>query len=402
MAEAKLAIFDDGLGRWGPLTRLRPIFDQRMGRLTLRERIERVLDRPADVLSVPERLAAVTEARADPCPVNEPLGGGDWLVVNGRWAALEQVDRVRSLARGQALADAGGGLIAARLEAAAANRLLDEGATVAPEAAATEGVDPTLLTRPWHLLDRLKDALAADLADPPLPSADYHALREVTLFGQHRVYLGEGARIDPGVVLDCENGPIAIDAGARIRPRALIEGPCAIGASSEIAGHGYIRPNAAIGPGCKIGGEVSASIIQAHTNKAHAGYLGDSIVGAWCNLGASTVVSNLKNTYGEVRTALESGSDPEPTGRTRLGPIIGDFVRTAIGTRLLTGSVVDVGCMLATSGFAPKCAPPLGFYTDAGRAEHELDKLLTTLNAMMHRREARLDAATIALLRGLV
>src|SRR5699024_3671599 len=124
--------------------------------------------------------------------------------------------------------------------------------------------------------------------------------------------------------------------------------------------HALIRRYAAIGPFCKVAGEVSFSILQGYVNKGHSGFLGHAVIGAWCNFGAGTTASNLKNTYGHVRLQLAGDAAPIDTARMFHGPVMGDFVRTAIVTRLSTGTVLGTGCMIATSGFAPRFAAPFG------------------------------------------
>jgi len=396
-----LGIFDDTRGRWGPLTRLRPIFSQRTGMLTTRRRIERRLGQSADAFVTSKALGTVTEARHPRCVVNQPLPAGDWLLVNGRWLAVEAIDRVAALPQNKALLDEHGDVVAAHFDAEKANRFLRDTDFSLPDAVKAHSLDWPLISRPWQVLDHLPATLEADLAHTTLGSADYHALRDVTVFGSHRVYLGEDARLDPGTIINVEDGPVAIGRNTRVHPGALLEGPCSIGRDSAVVAQAYIRPYTVTGPVCKLGGEVVRSIFQACTNKAHTGCLGDALVGAWCNFGASTVASNLKNTYSPVRIALDEASEPEDTGRRNLGPILGDLVRTAIGTRLLTGAVIDTGCMLAMSGFAPKLAAPLGFYTDAGRSEYDIDKLIDTAAHMMSRRDVELLDAEAALLRGL-
>ncbi len=170
-------------------------------------------------------------------------------------------------------------------------------------------------------------------------------------------------------------------------------------AMRDLAAHTAL-PGTSVGPHCKVGGELKRTILQGYSNKAHGGYLGDAIVGQWCNLGANTNVSNMKNTYGHVRVQLEADEAPEDTGQTKQGPIIGDFVRTAIGTRLLTGSVVGTGCMLAVSDFA-KNAPRFSFCTDHGSKVHELQALLNTADRMMKSHGLTLSEAEAALLRQL-
>src|SRR5690606_34700880 len=154
-------------------------------------------------------------------------------------------------------------------------------------------------------------------------------------------------------------------------------------------------------PMCKVGGEISHSVLFGHTNKAHAGYLGHALVGEWVNLGAQTNVSNLKNTYGPIAVQVERDQPAENTGRMYLGPVIGDYVRTAIGTRILTGSVVGTGAMLALSGFAPKFVERFAFLTDKGPEHYEIDKFIETANRMMSRRDMALSAAEEARLRTL-
>ena len=115
-----------------------------------------------------------------------------------------------------------------------------------------------------------------------------------------------------------------------------------------------IKPNTVIGPQCKVGGEVGATIFQGSANKAHEGHLGDSWVGKWVNLGAATVNSNLLNTYDEVTMRLDADDSRHRTGRQFMGALIGDHVKTAIGTRLMTGTVLGTGAMIATSTPPPE------------------------------------------------
>ncbi|NJL32283.1 MAG: hypothetical protein HC898_12070 [Phycisphaerales bacterium] len=110
------------------------------------------------------------------------------------------------------------------------------------------------------------------------------------------------------------------------------------------------------------------------------------------NLGASTTVSNLKNTYGSVRVQMHPDQASEDTKRMFQGPIIGDFVRTAIGTRILTGSCLNTGSMIALSNYAPKCSKPFGFYTDDSPdgEPYDPDKFIATAQAMLARRKVEM------------
>ncbi|HCE86253.1 MAG: hypothetical protein A2249_03015 [Candidatus Jacksonbacteria bacterium RIFOXYA2_FULL_44_7] len=170
---------------------------------------------------------------------------------------------------------------------------------------------------------------------------------------EKNVYVGKNVAIDQFVIFNTDQGVIIIDDCAHVYPFSYIEGPCYIGAHTEIKSHSQIRKNTSIGHHCKIGGEVSGSIFQPYTNKAHHGFVGDSYIGSWVNLGAGTTTSNLKNTYGPVR--IEYSGEKIDTGMQFLGCIIGDYVKTAINTSIYTGKIIGVyaqlfGCVTENIG----------------------------------------------------
>lgn len=387
-----LIIYDDRQGRFGPLNLFQAVFEIRSGVRPTRSRIEKSLNRPMGILCVPPRLQAVVAQRHPDARVNlQPAEASTCLLVNGRWAGVRHAHEINELQPGQALVQGDGQIVAVQLSAPDAGAFIASGFLVLPDKTRTVRLlERVLFERPWHLLDELPDTLLADLATSDLPPLQPQEHPGVTTFGEHPILVGEGARIMPSVVIDAEYGPVAIERGAVINPLTVLQGPCSIGEDSVLVSHTSIRRNTVIGPCSKVGGEVAGSIIQGHSNKAHAGYLGDSLVGSWVNLGADTNVSNLKNTYNSVRVQLDEDGPNEETGRVFQGAIIGDYVRTAIGTRLTTGTVVHPGCMLAVTGWGPRLATAFGFYTDEGRQPYHIDKFVTTLRAMMDRRDIQL------------
>jgi len=181
------------------------------------------------------------------------------------------------------------------------------------------------------------------------------------------VYIGQQVNISNQAVFDASKGQIIIDDDARIGPFSYIEGPCYIGQNTIIQPHAQIRKGTSIGHTCKIGGEVSGSIFQPFTNKAHYGFIGDSYIGSWVNLGAGTSCSNLKNTYGNIRVKYKSkipgkrrssfGQENQEsvlkafnvkidTGEQFLGCVIGDYTKTAINTSIYTGKIIGVCAQL--------------------------------------------------------
>jgi UDP-N-acetylglucosamine diphosphorylase/glucosamine-1-phosphate N-acetyltransferase len=254
-----------------------------------------------------------------------------------------------------------------------------------------------LIERPWHVLDGLEQAMGVDMRAASGQARPAGA----RVFGTHALAIAGDAIVQPGAIFNLEHGPIVIETAASIGSGAVLEGPCFVGAHSVVQPLSLLRPHTAIGPHCKVAGEISFCIFQAYGNKAHAGFLGHSLVGEWVNLGASTVVSNLKNTYGPVRVRMRPSGAAEDTGRLFQGPIFGDFVRTAIGMRIPTGACLQTGSMLAQSALAPKSTGRFAFITDDGRQVHDLEKFLATARAMMARRQVPLSAAHEARLRAL-
>lgn len=397
-----LLIFDDGRGCWGPVMDLRAVFEQRTGAITTRRRIERTLGLSAGACWVaPDGVALATQRLGHFLRINQRPTDGRWLLVNGRWNGLRLAQRVLDLSLGSVLLQADGQIIAAYVDHAQAAEMLDHGFDHLPEGVETYTVHGrVLLERPWHILEELEDVLDADLRVSDVPLAT-KAPDGVTIIGDQPVHVAASAIVEPMVVINAQRGPVVIDRGACICSLSILEGPCYVGPESIVASHAAIRSHTVLGPVCKVGGEVSFSIIQGYSNKAHAGFLGHSLVGSWVNLGADTNVSNLKNTYGCVRVQLQPDSELEDTGLMFLGPIIGDYVCTGVGTCLVTGSCIGTGAMISLSTLAPKYVGRLTFCTDAETQRYEEDRFIGTAQRMMARRYCTLSPAEEERLRAL-
>lgn len=382
-------VFDDGKGRLAPLTDLRAAFDIRTGALTTLDRFRLLWREEPFALFVPEALAAITRERYPGIPVNTvPDTAAEVLLLNGRFAAMDpEIEKLVTQVGSGVLAD-DGSVICARVRAEHAARAMLADRGVCPNLVEAGASLPgrTLLDRPWHvrtLRDRCLDSDLAMLTASGTRTTPEGAIR----FGEHALGLAASAKVYPGVVLDLENGPIAIAEFATVRPRATLIGPCYIGPNSTVLDGATIRPHTAIGPWCKVNGEVGGTIFQGYANKAHDGYLGDSWVGEWVNLGAGTTNSNLLNTYGEIVAVSRPGGGYERTGEQFLGAIIGDHIKTAICTKIMTGSVLHMGSMFATTAAVAGCVKPFTWATDAGGRTYRIDKFLEVLAAAMARRK---------------
>ena len=177
------------------------------------------------------------------------------------------------------------------------------------------------------------------------------------------VYIAPGAIVHPMVVIDAEHGPVYIDEDAEIHPFTRIEGPCYIGKKTILLGAKCHEGNS-IGPFCRIGGEVEESIIQGYSNKYHDGFLGHAYVGEWVNLGAFTTNSDLKNDYSTVSVMLD-GRRAIDTGSVKVGSLIGDHVKTSIGTLFNTGSYVGpMALIMGTGKPLPKFIPAFAWFIE--------------------------------------
>jgi UDP-N-acetylglucosamine diphosphorylase/glucosamine-1-phosphate N-acetyltransferase len=235
--------------------------------------------------------------------------------------------------------------------------------------------------RLWDILANssatITDA-ARQLAHSPVPPGPFH------LINPEKIFIGQHVTLAPGCVLDASAGPIILADHAAIGANAVLTGPCYVGPGSTVATLSQIRGGVSIGPRCKVGGELSNSILIGNSNKAHDGFLGDSYLGEWVNLGAGTVTSNLKNTYGEVIMPAKTG--PVATGRQFIGSMIGDHAKTAVATRLMTGSYIGYGAMIATTAPPPRVVPSFTFLTDHGPEPYHPEKAAAVMAAVFARR----------------
>jgi UDP-N-acetylglucosamine diphosphorylase/glucosamine-1-phosphate N-acetyltransferase len=179
----------------------------------------------------------------------------------------------------------------------------------------------------------------------------------------------------------------------------MIRGPLAACDHSVIKMGAKIYGATTIGPGCKVGGEINNAVFFANSNKAHDGYLGNAVIGEWCNLGADTNCSNLKNNYGEVKIWDEAANKSVQTGLTFCGVLMGDHSKCAINTMFNTGTVVGVSCNIFGGGFPEKFIPSFTWGGSEGVTKYDFNRAMETAARMMERRGRNLSAAETAMYR---
>lgn len=370
-------LYDDAAARsFEPFALSRPVGELRAGALLIRHRWERALGLScAGVIAAPH-LADFEEFDAPAVVTSGELPAGA-IVVNARaLPALEHVGAADIL-------EGDGRVAAVRLASAVPVNRFADGALLL-EDLASDGWGRRLvrshwLDAPWDLVRHLAAMLSADVtalgaerlcvAPPP-----------ATVIGDHPVFVEEGARLEPLVVIDATAGPVLVSRGASVASFTRLVGPCYVAPDAQVLG-GKIATSA-IGEQCRVHGEVNSVIFTGHANKAHDGFLGHSVLGRWVNLGASTVTSNLKNTYGAVQLWTPGGM--RSTGMQFLGALFGDHAKTAIGTRLTTGCVVGVGANVVEPGLTPKVVAP--FRWGEGDAVYDPERFVGVAERMMARR----------------
>ncbi|MEY4861479.1 MAG: hypothetical protein RL059_1178 [Bacteroidota bacterium] len=255
-----------------------------------------------------------------------------------------------------------------------------------------KGETPILINHRWELLSVNAAAISNDI-DLIKESIAYQKIpKDVIVIGpKDSIYLEEGAILS-SCTLNTNEGPIYISKGAEVMEGALIRGPFALCENAVVKMGAKIYGASTIGPFCKVGGELSNVIFQSYSNKGHDGFLGNSYIGEWCNLGADTNVSNLKNNYDSVSSYCYEKKEEVDTGLQFLGLFMGDHSKTGINSMFNTGAVVGVSCNLYGAGFFPKHTLSFSWGEPNALEPFRIEKSLEYANKMMERRSEKLSA----------
>lgn len=370
---------------WEPFAGVRPLAELRAGAWRIRERWAGIVGLD-EVVVMGDHCARFADVDAAAVIPRGPVAGPA-VVVRSDFAA------------------AGGNLELSASATSFPRRLVHEETTVgwivAPgetwQGPHDEGeglpVEGLLLQGAFDLLTALEHLLPGDCANclthlgDPVPDG-------CLVLGDATSVVCVGAEVEPGVVFDVRRGPVVLEEGVYVQSGSRLEGPLFVGPGTLLLG-GEIRQSA-IGPVCRVRGEVASSVFLGYANKSHDGFVGHSVLGQWVNLGAGTITSNLKNTYGEIRLDLPGGR--LPTGRMNLGTLFGDHAKTAIGTLLSTGSIVGAGANVVGAP-VPRRVPPFAWGTGGERLEAE--GFVTIARRVMPRRQVEVTEAIEASLRAM-
>jgi UDP-N-acetylglucosamine diphosphorylase/glucosamine-1-phosphate N-acetyltransferase len=369
-----IVLFDDPTIRKDllPFTFTRPVGDIRVGILTLADKWKKLAN--ADVSFFTEAYLSIKY----PAKIT-----GDNFFINGAVvvdAAL--LEKVKQLNPGEGLT-AGETLLAVRADALA----LPPGANIKTTAYA----EVTLIDKPWKIFQLNGAQIRNDykLLTAGRKSAGVNDVHT-------RVYNPENIFVEAGVtiraaILNAENGPIYLDKNSQIHDGAMIRGPFYLGEGSHVNMGAKVRGDTTVGPQSKIGGEVSNVVIFGYSNKAHDGFLGNSVIGEWCNFGADSNTSNLKNNFENVKVWSYASKRFVDTGLMFCGLLMGDHSKCGINTMFNTGTVVGVSANIFGDGFPRTFIPSFSWGGAAGYMTFKIEKAFETARKAMERRNVVLS-----------
>jgi UDP-N-acetylglucosamine diphosphorylase/glucosamine-1-phosphate N-acetyltransferase len=261
------------------------------------------------------------------------------------------------------------------------------------------GEEPLILSERWHIYQKNDRALRSDFQLISAGRKSANLSNSNTIIGDPAfIFVEEGAEVE-AAILNTNTGPIYIGKNAEIMEGSIVRGPLAMCESSALKLGSKIYGATTLGPHCKVGGEVSNAVFQAFSNKGHDGFLGNALIGEWCNLGADTNTSNLKNNYGNVSTYSYVTKEEVKTDIQFMGVCMGDHSKCGINTMFNTATVVGVSSNIYGAGFPAKFVPSFTWGGAEDPVPFRFDKAVEYANNMMIRRGLSLSEDEIAILK---
>ena len=357
-------LFDNSeRGTLYPFTFTKAIADLRFGLLSIRERWELLLKEKL-FIHTENYLKALYHA-----PEDQDLIWIDATVLPD----TSLIEKIFALQNGQALQDTNG-LVAGRSNSTAFTINSKE-----ISAAFTDKISVSNISRikhSWQLMQWNDKMIRSDFKLITESRKSQSLPSSVNVLGEAELFIEEGARLQY-CTLNASTGPIYIGRNAEIMEGSSIRGPFSLGENSVVKMNSRIYGATSLGPNCMGGGEIKNSVIMGNSNKAHDGYLGDSVVGEWCNFGAGSTNSNVKNTASDVKL-WDIYSNQYKTVGQKCGVIMGDYSRVAINSSINTGSMIGVCCNVFGSGLLPTIIT--NFSWSVKGTKYVLDKAKNDIN----------------------
>lgn len=380
MANTQFVLFD-GEERFHllPFTYTRAIADIRIGILKIYEKWNIALQQDCDI------FAHQYLQLKYPLEINQ-----DAIFINASvLPTAELAERIASLSSGQVLYNNTGKVIALRPEqhVSTLNHLHMLSKTLNKVEIVSE---LQYLKHPWDIFTFNGAQIQSDIKLMKLEPNGHLLEKDNKVLNPENIYVEEGATA-LWSMLNAKDGPIYLGKDTEVMEGAIIKGSFALCEHASVKMGAKIYGDTTIGPHSKVGGEVGNSVIMGYSNKGHDGYLGNSVLGEWCNLGADTNNSNLKNNYSTVKAWCYPAGKEISTGLQFCGLMMGDHSKCGINTMFNTGTVVGVSANIYGGGFPDKFIPSFSWGGSEGLVPYEFDKAMETAKKVMERRKVTLS-----------
>ncbi len=346
-----------------PFTLTRQIQDMRIGILTIREKWEQYLSLPSF-----DKQEDDYKDLARAIYIEQQIGNNIIYLVHGNVLPDKNlIEKVKTLQSGEFLSLPDGEAIVyciSKDQVMAHNKI-----RVEKRIEWTEEVKD--INYPWDIFKLNAWAISEDVQFLKTQQSFSNISETNKTTNAENIFIESGATVEH-CFINASEGPVYISKGAVIMEGCMLRGPLSIGEGAVVKMGTKIYGAATIGPYCTVGGEIKNAVMFGYSNKAHDGYLGDSIIGEWCNWGAGTSNSNVKNNAASIEVYTPSG--PVNVG-LKCGVLMGDFSRTAINTSINTGTVIGVSCNVFGGGLTPKYIPSFSWGSD-GMQRYDFNKAL--------------------------
>jgi UDP-N-acetylglucosamine diphosphorylase/glucosamine-1-phosphate N-acetyltransferase len=346
-----------------PFTLTRQIQDIRVGILTIREKWEKMLklpsfDKKEDDYKDLKRSINIDEAVED----------GVCFIIHGNVLPTPKlIKAIKKLKDGEFIATGKGNSIIFRITQ---HEIIDK-YKIKVGSAVTFDEELKTIQYPWNIFQINDWAIRQDFKLLTSKRKSQPISKTNQVIKPSQVFIEKGAKVEH-CIINASTGPVYIGKNAEMMEGCILRGPFAMGEGACLKLGTKVYGATTIGPGCVAGGEIKNSVLFGYSNKAHDGYLGDSVIGEWCNLGAGTTNSNLKNNASTVKVWMPEG---ELNAGPKCGVLLGDYSRTAINTSINTGTVIGVSCNVFGTGLTPKYIPNFSWGSE-GVKRYEFEKAL--------------------------
>lgn len=352
-----------------PLTATRAVADIRIGILTVKEKWEKYLNVKADILTQDYLQSKYAYQQNE----NTVFVNASILPSKEIIHAIEQLGQ-------NSILESDKTIIAIKTDDAVTS-LQDLKLAVQRLDSTNQAFQHSVINFPWDIFTLNGQEIKNDIRLLGLKPTPDKLSSTNTVLG-NEIYIEEGVSCECAV-LNAKNGPIYLGKDSEVMEGCTIRGPFALGEHAALKMQTKVYGDTTVGPYSKVGGEISNSVIFGYSNKGHDGFLGNSVIGEWCNLGADTNNSNLKNNYGKVKAYNYPVKDFISTGLQFCGLIMGDHAKSSINTMFNTGTVAGVCANIFDGGFPPKFIPDFAWGKDA---VFELEKAFEVAQRVMERR----------------